>query len=76
MRVSMLSFWAKRKLASKPVKLSGDIAARSSTAKRISSAQSMSSGAAVTKPKAKAPKKKILFRKKPETAFSEVISVD
>ena len=54
MRVSMVSAPAKRRFASMPVSASGDRLARSSMAMRTSSAQSMSSGAKVTRPSSSA----------------------
>ncbi len=54
MRVSIVSATPKRRFASMPVNASGDRLARSSSAMRISSAQSRSSGAAVTRPSASA----------------------
>ena len=54
MRVSIVSGPPKRRFASSPVSASGDRLARSSSAMRISSAQSMSSGVAVTRPSADA----------------------
>src|SRR5437899_4627181 len=53
-RVSGVSFGPNRKLASRPVSASGDCAARDSIAWRISSSQSRSSGAAVTRPASRA----------------------
>ena len=50
MRLSIDSRPAKRRFASMPLNASGDIDARSSTAMRTSSAQSSSSGVAVTRP--------------------------
>ena len=52
MRVSIVSAPPKRRFASRPVSASGDRLARSSSAMRISSAQSRSSGVAVTRPSA------------------------
>src|SRR5579859_3757546 len=52
--VHTVSAPAKRRLASSPVKASGDRLARSSSARRISSSQSRSSGASVTRPAANA----------------------
>src|ERR1019366_4025771 len=52
--VSVVSAPGKRRLASMPVSASGESAARSSTAIRISSSQSRSSGAKVTRPSSRA----------------------
>ena len=52
--LSMVSGPPKRKLASMPVKASGEKLARSSKAKRTSSSQSMSSGMKVTNPRSRA----------------------
>ena len=54
MRVSIVSLPAKRSEASIAVSASGDWLARSSIARRISSAQSRSSGVIVTRPSSRA----------------------
>src|SRR6266480_1281090 len=67
-RVSSVSPGPKRRFASSPVSASGDCAARDSMAWRISSSQSRSSGAAVTRPASSASRAESFFPISPRSA--------